>query len=109
MCVQFVCKQLFQDCIESHPNDATGQRNCTSTYDDKCPTEAPANGTKIDASPAASATPSETSQPTSSGTGSGGAEETTAPDSGAMSMNMPIHHIGNGVAAIAAGVFAYML
>lgn len=109
----FVCKQLFQDCIESHPNDATGQRNCTSTYDDKCGTEAPVNGTKIDASPSASATPSETSQPastsTGSGSGSGGAEETSTPDSGAMPMNMPIQHIGNVVAALAAGLFAYML
>ena len=113
VCVQFVCKQLFQDCIESHPNDATGQRNCTSTYDDKCGTEAPVNGTKIDASPTASATPSQTSQPastsTGSGSGSGNAEPTSTPDSGAMPMNMPIQHIGNVVAALAAGLFAYML
>ena len=110
-CAQHVCKQLFDDCIRTHPDDATGQRNCTSTYDNNCPTEAPANGTKIDASPSTSATPSATSEPNTSSTGSGdgGAEETSTPDSGAMSMNMPIHHIGNGVAAIAAALFAYML
>ncbi|RYP05813.1 hypothetical protein DL765_009728 [Monosporascus sp. GIB2] len=104
----FVCKQLFQDCIESHPDDARGQRNCTTTYDENCGTEDSADATKIDAQTStSSATSSTTAPPETSSAGS--AEATTTSDSGAMPTNMPIQHIGNGVAAVAIGVFAYML
>ncbi|RYP78537.1 hypothetical protein DL771_000490 [Monosporascus sp. 5C6A] len=105
----FVCKQLFEDCIASHPDDARAQANCTTTYDDNCGTEDSADAAQIDAQTStSSATSSATAPPETS---SAGQEETTttASDSGAMPTNMPIQHIGNGVAAVAVGVFAYML
>ncbi|KAI0842268.1 putative amidoligase enzyme-domain-containing protein [Hypoxylon sp. FL0890] len=36
---QFVCERLQQNCIVQFENDAAGQKNCTSTYGDKCGTE----------------------------------------------------------------------
>ncbi|RYP92506.1 hypothetical protein DL770_001372 [Monosporascus sp. CRB-9-2] len=104
----FVCKQLFEDCIESHPNDARAHQNCTTTYDDNCGTEDSADATQIDAQTStSSATSSATAPPETSSAGS--EEATTTSDSGAMPTNMPIQHIGNGIAAVAVGVFAYML
>ncbi|RYP73783.1 hypothetical protein DL769_004159 [Monosporascus sp. CRB-8-3] len=106
----FVCKRLFEDCIASNPDDARAQENCTTTYDDNCGTEDTADAAKIDAqtSASSSATSSATAPPETSGAGSEEAATTTS-DSGAMPTNMPIQHIGNGVAAVAVGVFAYML
>lgn len=106
--MQFVCKQLFQDCITDHPDDAAGQRNCTTTYDDNCGTESPANATKIDAQTSTSAASSSTATSEPTGTGSSDAT-TTSSEGGAMPTNMPLQHIGNGVAAVAVGIFAYML
>ncbi|RYO90941.1 hypothetical protein DL764_008351 [Monosporascus ibericus] len=104
----FVCNQLFEDCIEDNPDDARAQANCTTTYDDNCGTEDSADAAQIDAQTSTSSpTSSATAPPETSSTGS--AEATTTSDSGAMPTNMPIQHIGNGVAAVAVGVFAYML
>ncbi|RYP21848.1 hypothetical protein DL767_009167 [Monosporascus sp. MG133] len=104
----YVCKQLFEDCIASNPDDARAQENCTTTYDDNCGTEDSADAAQIDAQTStSSATSSATAPPETSSAGS--EEATTTSDSGAMPTNMPIQHIGNGIAAVAVGVFAYML
>lgn len=104
----FVCKRLFEDCIASNPDDARAQENCTTTYDDNCGTEDSADAAQIDAQTStSSATSSATAPPETSSAGS--EEATTTSDSGAMPTNMPIQHIGNGIAAVAVGVFAYML
>ncbi|RYP38960.1 hypothetical protein DL768_010743 [Monosporascus sp. mg162] len=104
----FVCMQLFEDCIESNPDDARAQENCTTTYNDNCGTEDSADAAQIDTQTStSSATSSATAPPETSSAGS--EDATTTSDSGAMPTNMPIQHIGNGIAAVAVGVFAYML
>jgi len=97
----YVCKEDFDQCIAAHPNDQRGQDNCTTSINDKCPTGDYTKATKI----GASETTSSSAAPTSS--------ETAAPQSTQSTSTMPggamPTMIGNGAAAVAVGLFAYML
>ncbi|KAI1397653.1 hypothetical protein F4819DRAFT_74488 [Hypoxylon fuscum] len=101
----FVCERLQSDCITSTENNAAGQKNCTSTFGDKCGTEAVADHAGEGASSgssSSSATPSGTAT-----AGSSSAASTSSSQAAAVPTN--VQYLGNGAAAVALGVFAYML
>ncbi|KAI1382346.1 hypothetical protein F4677DRAFT_23796 [Hypoxylon crocopeplum] len=102
----FVCERLQSDCITQTENNAAGQRNCTSTYGDNCGTESVADH----AGEGASSTTSSSSSASPSGTATG-ASTSAVPTSSSQAAAVPtnIQHIGNGAAAVAVGLFAYML
>ncbi|KAK0618100.1 hypothetical protein B0T17DRAFT_323612 [Bombardia bombarda] len=103
----FVCLQAYSDCIAANPTSAQAQRNCASTIKDKCGALDPA---KADASTSSSSS-SSASAPT--GTTSQGSSPTqAATTSTSAAAAAPTHaaaYLGNGLAAVAAGVFAAAL
>ncbi|KAI0404893.1 hypothetical protein F4802DRAFT_565827 [Xylaria palmicola] len=101
----FVCEKLQADCITANENNAAGQKNCTSTYQDNCGSlnvqdhqgEGAASPTTSSSTSVAPQTSTSTVPETS--TSSGAAAVPTA----------HVHHIGNGAAAVALGLLAYAL
>ncbi|KAI0016082.1 hypothetical protein F4780DRAFT_761042 [Xylariomycetidae sp. FL0641] len=107
----FVCEKLQDNCITANENDAAGQKNCTSTYQDHCGTEKVTDHQgEAGASDDSSSTSSSTATPTG---GSDGASSTAATSStatpGAAVPTAHLNLLGNGVAVAAAGLFAYAL
>lgn len=103
----YICEEAADECIKANVGDSTGQSNCTKSIRDNC-------GTKT----AGASTATTTSAASSSGTGTAAtgsatssAKTTTATTSSSTAGAMPtsIQFIGNGAAAVAVGLFAYML
>ncbi|KAI1338594.1 hypothetical protein F5Y15DRAFT_122226 [Xylariaceae sp. FL0016] len=98
----FVCERLQDNCIVANENDANGQKNCTDTFGDNCPSEKVADHAGEGAATTSSA--SSTASATASATG--GASSSTATGAAAMPT---VQAIGNGVAVAAVALFAYAL
>ncbi|KAI1761183.1 hypothetical protein GGR53DRAFT_39117 [Hypoxylon sp. FL1150] len=102
----FVCERLQQNCITATENDAAGQKNCTETYGDKCATENVADH----AGEGASSSTTTSSSATSTGTASAAASSGVSTSSSlAAAVPTSVQYLGNGAAAAALGLFAYML
>ncbi|KAI2614369.1 uncharacterized protein GGS25DRAFT_517218 [Hypoxylon fragiforme] len=99
----FVCERLQQNCITATENNAAGQKNCTSTFGDKCGTEVVADHAGEGAS---SGTSSSSAAPSAT---SGSSSAATSSTSQGAAVPTHIQHLGNGAAAVALGLFAYML
>ncbi|KAI1809170.1 hypothetical protein GGS20DRAFT_343157 [Poronia punctata] len=100
----FVCKRLNDNCIVANENNAAGQKNCTATYDKKCGTElVDKHKGEGAASPTTSSSTSSTAGPTSA------TPTTTSATGNAAVPTAHIQHFGNGAAAVALGVLAYVL
>ncbi|XXG94805.1 hypothetical protein Hte_001063 [Hypoxylon texense] len=103
----FVCERLQQNCITATENNAAGQKNCTETFGDKCGTENVADHAGEGASSSTTTTSS-----ASSSTGTAAAETgSSVSTSSSLGAAVPtsVQFIGNGAAAAALGLFAYML
>ncbi|KAI1107904.1 hypothetical protein F4804DRAFT_296301 [Jackrogersella minutella] len=100
----FVCERLQDNCITQTENNAAGQKNCTSTFGDNCGTENVADhaGEGATTSSSSSATPSGSATAASS---SAGASSTSS----AAAVPTNVQYLGNSAAAVAVGLFAYML
>ncbi|KAL2123206.1 hypothetical protein VTJ04DRAFT_3661 [Mycothermus thermophilus] len=98
----FICEQAYSDCIAANTASSRAQDQCKSNIKDNCGTLDPAkvqhggDSEESTSSAAPSATQSN-AQNQATSTSTAGAAAATA------------FYIGNGVAAIAAGVFAAML
>ncbi|KAI1659874.1 putative amidoligase enzyme-domain-containing protein [Daldinia decipiens] len=95
----FVCERLQSDCITQNENNAAGQKNCTSTFGDKCGTEdvdKHKGEGSVSSTSSSSAAPSGTATPASS----------AAPSSSSEAAAVPTHiqYLGNGAAAVALGM-----
>ncbi|KAI1383357.1 uncharacterized protein F4822DRAFT_75171 [Hypoxylon trugodes] len=101
----FVCEQNQDNCIQQTENNAAGQKNCTSTFSDHCGKESVADHA---GEGSVSTTTSSSSAPSGSATA---ASSSAAPSSTSSAGAVPTHvqYIGNGAAAVAVGLFAYML
>lgn len=101
----FICEKAFEVCNAANVGDARAQKNCTTSIKDNCGTKDPFKANVGGGSGSQSS-----SAPTTTG-----AAQTTAPttaptttsSSAAMATNLAM--IGNGVAAVAAGVLAAAL
>ncbi|KAK6954225.1 hypothetical protein Daesc_004191 [Daldinia eschscholtzii] len=105
----FVCERLQSNCIKENENNAAGQKNCTSTYGDKCGKE---DVSKHQGEGSVSTTTSSSSSAAPSGTATPAASSAAAPSSSsseAAAVPTSIQYLGNGAAAVALGMFAYML
>jgi hypothetical protein len=100
---------LQKDCIIANQNNATGQKDCNTKYEDKCGTELvqdhQGEGAVQTTTSASSTTAGPTGNPTST------PEPTSSSSKGAAAALPTAHiqHIGNGAAALAIGVLAYVL
>ncbi|KAI8961361.1 hypothetical protein F5Y11DRAFT_326343 [Daldinia sp. FL1419] len=103
----FVCERLQSNCITQNENNAAGQKNCTSTFGDNCGKEdvdkhkgegsvSSTTSSSSAASGSATATPASSAAPSSS-------------SSEAAAVPTNIQYLRNGAAAVALGMFAYML
>ncbi|KAI1780138.1 hypothetical protein F4818DRAFT_437427 [Hypoxylon cercidicola] len=102
----FVCERLQQNCITTTENNAAGQRNCTATFGDKCGTE------DVNDHAGEGAASSTTTTSSASSTGTAAAETSTSVStSSSLAAAVPtsVQYLGNGAAAAALGLFAYML
>ncbi|EFW99618.1 hypothetical protein CMQ_7986 [Grosmannia clavigera kw1407] len=109
----YICNEAYAECVSENPNNATGQSACKSDIQDNCGTLDPSkadlsSGTTTSAA-AASTTASTTgsNSATAATTASASAVTTASSKAGAMPTNMA--HYGSGVAAVAVGLFAYVL
>ncbi|KAM7206616.1 hypothetical protein V8F33_000259 [Rhypophila sp. PSN 637] len=99
----FICEKAFEVCNAANVGNAIGQKNCTTSIKDECgsldPTKAQVGGNEESSAPTTTGAPqtsaSNAAAPTSTSTG------------GAMATNVAV--IGNGLAAVAAGVLAAAL
>ncbi|KAI0176432.1 hypothetical protein GGR52DRAFT_361994 [Hypoxylon sp. FL1284] len=104
----FVCERLQDNCIKSTENDAAGQKNCTSTFSDKCGTENVADHAGEGASSATTSSSASPSPTAAAESGSQSGSMTTTSSEG-VAAPTNIQYLGNGAAAAALGLFAYML
>ncbi|KAJ9134025.1 hypothetical protein NKR23_g10410 [Pleurostoma richardsiae] len=108
----FICQQAFADCISANTGSAQGQSNCTTTIGDKCGTLDASNYTAPAASSSAAASSTSSAAATSTAAASAtAASGTAAASSSSTAAAAPtnVQHIGNGAAAVAIGLFAYLL
>jgi len=104
----FICQQAYSDCIAANTASSKAQDECTNNIQKKCgtldPSKAQVGGGSDDTTSSAgsSATPSAT------GSGSQNAPATTSTSKAGSAPTNAVY-IGNGVAMVAAGVFAALL
>ncbi|CAK7202721.1 hypothetical protein SEUCBS139899_005448 [Sporothrix eucalyptigena] len=104
----FICQEAYSECNAEYAGNAQAQANCTTSIEDQCGTLDPANYTA-----AAATTSSKTSAATGKSTGT--ASAATASGTAAVTTtsskagSMPTAMVGNGAAAVALGLFAYLL
>ncbi|KAK3388839.1 hypothetical protein B0T20DRAFT_86591 [Sordaria brevicollis] len=109
----FMCLTAYSTCIDQHADDARGQDKCKEDIFDKCGTQDPnkAETVKTTSSAAPSTTaakPTETKGAAAEESSAAAAPATTSSESFAAPTNAAAF-LGNGVAAVAAGVFAAAL
>lgn len=108
----FMCQTAYSTCITNHADDAMGQDKCKEDIFDKCGTQDPNKAeikTTSSAAPSSTAAkPTETKGAATEETSAPAASSTTASESFAAPTNAAAF-LGNGVAAVAAGVFAAAL
>ncbi|KAI5866450.1 hypothetical protein GGS23DRAFT_550751 [Durotheca rogersii] len=100
----FVCQRLQSNCITQNENNAAGQRNCTATFGDRC-------GTEDVTDHAGEGSVSQTTSSSASPSATGAATSSSVPTSTSQGAGVPtgVVYLGNGAAAVAVGLFAYML
>jgi hypothetical protein len=102
--MQFVCEKLQDNCIVANENNAAGQKNCTATFKNHCGTESVQDHQgEGSASPTTSSSISTTAEPTSA------AATSTSSSKGGAVPTAHVQVLGNGAAAVALGVLAYVL
>ncbi|KAK4105433.1 hypothetical protein N658DRAFT_503578 [Parathielavia hyrcaniae] len=103
----FVCDQAYADCIAANINSAKAQDGCKTNIKEKCGTLDPAESNAGSGSASSSAAPSGTNAPSQTSASGQNAASTSTSTAAAAATNMA--YIGNGVAVVAAGVFAALL
>ncbi|KAI1143334.1 hypothetical protein F5Y05DRAFT_149727 [Hypoxylon sp. FL0543] len=103
----FVCERLQQNCIVQFQNNAAGQKNCTQTYGDKCGTEQVEDHAGQGATGGTSSSSSASPSGSATAAASGSAPSSSSSQAAAVPTN--VQYLGNGAAAVAVGLFAYML
>jgi hypothetical protein len=105
---QFVCDQAYSDCIAANTASSKAQDECKTTIKDKCGTLDPSKAQINTGSgaTASSAAPSSTGAPSATGANQN-APSSSSSRGAAAATN--VAYIGNGVAVVAAGVFAALL
>lgn len=106
---QFICDKAFSDCIAANTGSSRAQDECKTNIKSKCgtldPTKADVGGSSDEASSSSVAPASSTSTDAPAATQS---NPTTTTSKGAAAATNAVL-IGNGVAMVAAGVFAALL
>jgi hypothetical protein len=93
----FTCQQAYSDCIQRNVGNLDGQNKCKTDIQDNCGT--------LDPNPA---TTTKSSSPTGAPTSTGGTNSvTTTTRAGAAATAGA--YLGNGAAAVAIGVLAYLV
>ncbi|KAK3984825.1 hypothetical protein QBC44DRAFT_374755 [Cladorrhinum sp. PSN332] len=100
----FICNEAYRQCIENNPTDVKAQANCKTTIQDNCGTLDPSK-----AQVGSGSSQSTSSAPSSTGTGGAVASNTPATTSSRAAAPTNAAFVANGVAAVAAGVFAAAL
>ncbi|KJR85223.1 uncharacterized protein SPSK_09608 [Sporothrix schenckii 1099-18] len=104
----FICQEAYSECNAANVGNAQGQKNCTTSIQDQCGSLNPDNYTAVAASSSAPATSA-----TATDKGASASATNTPAPSSTKSANgaMPtaVGHLGNGAAAVALGLFAYLL
>ncbi|KAK1782730.1 hypothetical protein QBC45DRAFT_288012, partial [Copromyces sp. CBS 386.78] len=107
----FMCQEAYSACINAHKDDAMGQDKCKKDIFDQCgtldPTKAEIKTTSSAAATTSAAKPTETKEAAAE-TSAAAPSSTSASSSFAAPTNAAAF-LGNGVAAVAAGVFAAAL
>ncbi|KAK4464176.1 hypothetical protein QBC42DRAFT_52782 [Cladorrhinum samala] len=103
----FICQESYRQCIESNVGDKNAQSKCKTTIQDHCGTLDPSKA-EVD-SGSSQSTSSSSSASAPAPTGSSGPADTNSPSSTSSEGAAPTAFIANGVAAVAAGVFAAAL
>ncbi|KAL1895081.1 hypothetical protein Sste5346_005503 [Sporothrix stenoceras] len=108
----FICQEAYSECNAANVGNAQAQSNCTTSIQDQCGSLNPENYTaaapsSTAATTATTATTKASGTATGATTGGTSAPTTTSSDSGAMPT--AFGHLGNGAAAMAVGLFAYLL
>ncbi|KAK4165726.1 hypothetical protein QBC43DRAFT_27566 [Cladorrhinum sp. PSN259] len=101
----FICQEAYRQCIKNNPTDVKAQSNCKTTIQDNCGTLDPSKA-QVGSGSSQSTT---TSAPASTGTSGAGASNTPATTSSRAAAPTNVAYIANGLAAVAAGVFAAAL
>ncbi|KAL2161534.1 hypothetical protein VTH06DRAFT_8096 [Thermothelomyces fergusii] len=100
----FICMQAFEDCIAANTDSSRAQDECKANILSQCATRSPDKADFGDSQ--GESTSSATQTPTASPSQSSAAS-TSSSTAGAAPTN--IGYVGNGVAMLAAGVFAALL
>ncbi|KAI0137109.1 hypothetical protein BJ170DRAFT_590052 [Xylariales sp. AK1849] len=97
----FICEKAADQCIAANVGSQTGQSNCTTSIRDEC-------GTK---NASAAVTTSSVTSSSATGTATKAASSTAAASSTSSAGAMPtsLQHLGNGAAAVAIGLFVYIV
>lgn len=111
-----MCERAYSDCIAANTSSSRAQDQCKTDIKDKCgrldpakvesssPSEEPSSSSSSSGEPAATQAPAEDS----SGTGSQNSNPSSSTSTGAAAPTNAAY-IGNGVAVVAAGLFAALL
>ncbi|KAL1876431.1 hypothetical protein VTK73DRAFT_9297 [Phialemonium thermophilum] len=107
----FICQQAYQDCIAAHPNDAQGQKECTTDIQDNCGTLDPnkaqvGGGSSGSSSSGSSASTAASTSASAQGTSASASATATNSKNAAPTK---VAALSNGAAAVAAGVLAALL
>lgn len=94
-----MCQWTFDQCNSANVGNALGQANCTKSIFNKCGTLDPNNVTF----------PATTTSAGSSGSASASAKSSATTSSHKAAAPTNVQHYGNGAAAVAIGLFAYLL
>jgi hypothetical protein len=106
---QFICEQAYSDCIAANTASSKAQDECKTNIKDKCGTLDPSKAQANTGSGAStsSAAPSSTGAPSQTTAANQNAPSSSSSRAAAAATNAA--YIGNGVAVVAAGVFAALL
>ncbi|ORY66043.1 uncharacterized protein BCR38DRAFT_483701 [Pseudomassariella vexata] len=99
----YICQQAQTDCVNENAGNLEGLENCTTTIQDNCGTKNASDATT------ASTTSSASSSATATGGAATSATSATASATSTAGAMPNIQHLGHGAAAVAFGLFAYML
>ncbi|CAK7566693.1 MAG: hypothetical protein SEPTF4163_004644 [Sporothrix epigloea] len=103
----FICEEAYAECNAEYVGNAEAQSNCTTSIQDQCGALDPNNYTAAAVTtPSASSTAAGMSTGTASGTAASGTAPVTTTSSKAGAVPTAI---GHSAAAVALGLFAYLL
>ncbi|KAI0483049.1 hypothetical protein GGR56DRAFT_622729 [Xylariaceae sp. FL0804] len=105
----YACETLQSNCIIANQNDANGQKNCTETFQDNCPSENPDDHTGEFAASSSSSSSSSSTTATATAGSASSSSTSSVSQGGAAMPTAAMNVLGNGAAAVAVGLFAYAL